>query len=516
MKNSISIFHSLTLFLLIASSCANKELTVQQQPSGEYHELYRPQLHFSPRSNWMNDPNGMVYYNGEYHLFYQHYPKGMTWGPMHWGHAVSKDLVRWENLPIALYPDSLGLIFSGSAVLDVNNTSGFGTADNPPLVAIFTYHAMEKEKAGATDYQSQGIAYSVDKGRSWEKFSDNPVIKNQGVKDFRDPKVFWHNETSKWIMILAVKDHVELWASENLKHWNKLSDFGYEFGAHGGVWECPDLFQLPIEGERDSKWVMLVSINPGGPNGGSATQYFTGVFDGTTFKPDLDKSVTSWIDYGPDNYAGVTWSNVSAGRKIFLGWMSNWAYAQEVPTSPWRSAMTAPRDLILTRINGRLYVKSQLAKELFSNGSVAKFPSSLTITDSIKLNSDSEDMSKSIVSMTLEEKDFFIELSNQLNQKVVIGFDAGKNSFFIDRSMSGNVNFSRQFPLRLWSPRVSNANIIKLKFLADESSLEVFFDDGLSVMTSVFFPDKPLSKVTLKGKSVAVNDVNAYLLKSIW
>lgn len=248
-----------------------------------YTEPYRLQFHFSPKANWMNDPNGLVHYNGEYHLFYQYYPDGTKWGPMHWGHAVSKDLFHWEHLPIALYPDSLGLIFSGSAVADVKNTSGFGSMQNPPLVAIFTYHSMEKEKVGKTDYQNQGVAYSVDNGRTWTKYENNPVLKNQGIKDFRDPKVFWHEASAKWVMILAVKDHVELWNSKDLKVWNKLSDFGIDYGGHGGVWECPDLFEATIEGTSEKRWVMLVSINPGGPNGGSATQYFIGDFNCITF-----------------------------------------------------------------------------------------------------------------------------------------------------------------------------------------------------------------------------------------
>jgi fructan beta-fructosidase len=514
MRIHIKISSALILFLVIAASCARKVKVPQE--TAAYHEKYRPQLHFSPKANWMNDPNGMVFYNGEYHLFYQHYPNGLKWGPMHWGHTVSKDLVHWENLPIALYPDSVGLIFSGSVVVDHKNTSEFGADNKPPLVAIFTYHSMEKEKAGATDYQSQGIAFSVDNGRSWKKYEHNPVIKNQGVKDFRDPKVFWHDETNKWVMILAVKDHVELWASENLKSWKKLSDFGFEYGAHGGVWECPDLFQLPVEGDVTRKWTLVVSINPGGPNGGSATQYFTGEFDGTTFKPDLDKSVTSWLDYGPDNYAGVTWSNVSDGRKIFLGWMSNWAYAQDVPTSPWRSAMTAPRDLVLTKVNDRLFVKSRLSPELLSHGVPATVPSSFTVVDSFNLNRESEDLSKSIVRFTVEAKDFSIELSNQLGEKAVVGFDAAKNAFFINRAKSGNVNFSNNFPLTLSSPRIAQEGTIQVTIFADEASLEVFCDDGLSVMTSVIFPSEPLRNWTVKGNAVKVSDVDVRLMKSIW
>ena len=246
-KNNLVIFF---LFMITLISCGVREKEKEGEVSKSkkiYNEVHRPQFHFSPQEKWMNDPNGMVYYKGEYHLFYQYHPGSMIWGPMHWGHAISTDLVHWTHLPIALYPDSLGLIFSGSAVVDENNTSGFGSKENPPLVSIFTYHSQEKERAGKTDYQNQGIAFSADSGRTWMKYEQNPVLKNQGIKDFRDPKVFWHEGTKKWVMILAVKDHVELWGSQDLKAWRKLSDFGYGHGAHGGVWECPDLFESKME-----------------------------------------------------------------------------------------------------------------------------------------------------------------------------------------------------------------------------------------------------------------------------
>jgi fructan beta-fructosidase len=339
--------------LLLFESCQEKGAD-RIMISDYYNEPHRLQFHFSPDSMWMNDPNGMVYFAGEYHMFYQYYPDDIVWGPMHWGHAISKDLIHWEHMPIAIYPDSLGWIFSGSAVADLKNTSGFGTRDNPPLVAIYTYHDSNGQKAGRADFQTQGIAYSVDKGRTWEKYQGNPVLRNPGIKDYRDPKVLWHEETKKWIMILAVKDRVHLYSSADLKAWNKESEFGADKGAHGGVWECPDLIPMTI-GDQ-TKWVMLVSINPGGPNGGSATQYFVGDFNGSYFNVDHDD--LRWLDWGPDNYAGVTWSNVN-NRHLFIGWMSNWAYATQVPTEKWRSSMTVPRSLKLSKVDNKLYVVSE-------------------------------------------------------------------------------------------------------------------------------------------------------------
>ncbi|MFP4621986.1 MAG: glycoside hydrolase family 32 protein [Bacteroidales bacterium] len=321
-------------------------------------QQFRPQYHFSPKQKWMNDPNGMVYYKGTYHLFFQHYPEALHWGPMHWGHTTSEDLFHWKHRDIALYRDSLGYIFSGSAVVDKNNTTGFQTDEEKPLVALFTHHNPDD------GLQTQSIAYSTNGGDTWTKYEDNPVIKNPGIKDFRDPRVFWHKKTSKWIMVLAAGHHVRFYSSPDLKDWTLESEFGKNVGAHGGVWECPDLFPLALDGnERNKKWVLLVSINPGAPNGGSGTQYFVGDFDGHRFVNESKGH--QWIDYGTDNYAGVTWSNVPE-REIFIGWMNNWTYADTIPTSTWRGSMTLPRKLTLSTVGGNPRLVSQPMKEIFA------------------------------------------------------------------------------------------------------------------------------------------------------
>jgi fructan beta-fructosidase len=511
------------LFLIVAvlSACGARESAspdVAVTKPALYKELYRPQTHFSPPSNWMNDPNGMVFYEGEYHLFYQHYPDSNVWGPMHWGHAISKDLVKWENQPIALYPDSLGMIFSGSAVVDEKNTSGLGTAENPPLVAMFTYHADKKAKAGDIDYQTQGIAYSVDKGHSWKKFEGNPVIRNPGIKDFRDPKVFWHDGTSQWIVVLAVQDHIEFWGSPNLKEWKKLSEFGKEFGAHGGVWECPDLFKLTSAEDRRDRWILFVSINPGGPNGGSATQYFSGDFDGKTFKADEGKENIQWLDYGPDNYAGVTFFNAPDARRIFMGWMSNWDYGEKVPTLEWRSAMTTPRDLSLTRMGKKYYVRSTLSPEYLKAGVAAESFTDLIVKDTLNVGGEKPlDVSYAIISGVAEAKTFSLELSNANGQYVELGFDEAENSFFIDRSHSGNTEFSEKFSKRVKAPRVSTSKEIAYTIVTDAASVEVFFDDGLTVMTAIFFPDEALSKLKLKAPSeTKVSKLEVKKVDPIW
>ena len=343
-------------------------------------EVYRPKVHFSPEAHWVNDPNGMVYNKGVYHLFYQHHPYSSVWGPMHWGHATSRDLINWKHEPIAIYPDSLGTIFSGSAVVDKNNTSGLGKNGQVPLVAIFTQHSMEGEKAGRNDYQNQSIAYSNDDGKTWIKYEGNPVLKNPGITDFRDPKVMWYEPQKKWIMTLATKDCITFYSSKNLKSWVKESEFGATIGAHGGVWECPDLFTLDNNGKK--VWALIVSINPGGPNKGSATQYFIGDFDGNKFVPQTTD--VKWIDYGPDNYAGITWSNTGS-RKIFLGWMSKWMYANAVPTETWKNAMTIPRELKLKQVGNNLLIASEPVAELTKIQTKPITISNINVNNSIDL-----------------------------------------------------------------------------------------------------------------------------------
>lgn len=502
-----------TKYMAIAAlmlSCSS----VKKQTSGESYtnELHRPQIHFTPESAWMNDPNGMVYHNGTYHLFYQFYPDSTVWGPMHWGHATSRNLVHWEHQPVALYPDTLGYIFSGSAVVDERNTSGFGRNGKPPIVAIFTHHDPKGEKEGRNDFQNQSIAYSLDEGKSWTKYEGNPVVKNPGIRDFRDPKVSWHEETQKWIMTLATLDRITFYSSPDLKTWTKESEFGKEVGAHGGVWECPDLF--PLEHKDKKVWVLLVSINPGGPNGGSATQYFTGDFDGHIFKPF--QTDIRWIDYGPDNYAGVTWSNTGS-RKIFMGWMSNWQYAQVVPTKNWRSAMTVPRELGLQKTGEKYLVTSKPVLEL---DTLAGTPVVLKNIDATNFNL-TEKIGKTTGSSRIRMasqklQDFTITFSNNAGQQVMAGYDKTKNEYFIDRTSSGKVDFEKGFAARHTAPRLSTKDDMNLTLVVDNASIELFADDGLSVMTQIFFPEPLFSQISIHGKeSFSINLLEYTPLRSI-
>ncbi|MGM0947077.1 MAG: glycoside hydrolase family 32 protein [Bacteroidota bacterium] len=465
------------LLILFLGSFSCKE-TIEIEFKSAETEKYRPIYHFTPDFGWMNDPNGMVFHEGVYHLFYQYYPDSTVWGPMHWGHAISSDLVSWDRKPIAIYPDSLGYIFSGSAIFDRENSSGLGSIENPPLIAIYTYHNMEAEQSGAADYQYQAIAYSIDQGVTWEKYQNNPVLPNQGIKDFRDPKVMpWtlENGNPGWLMTLAVMDRIQFFSSENLLDWKLESEFGQNQGAHGGVWECPDLIPMTAP-DGSQKWVLLVSINPGGPQKGSATQYFIGDFEEGKFTPD--DQLIRWLDYGPDNYAGVTWSNVE-DRHLFIGWMSNWLYAQEVPTEKWRSAMTIPRDLSLFEVNGTLLLQSSPAAEMKELRRKTYPLSQLQTT----LPSEGVELEAQIKN----EEEFSILLENELGEKVLITRANGLVS--VDRSIAGQVDFHPDFPAVHSAPMSWESESIRI-FL-DASSIEVFINDGELVLTSTLFPNSP-------------------------
>lgn len=499
-----------SLFLLLIIFACTAEHSTPESSSGYYQEKHRPQFHFSPEAHWMNDPNGMVFLDGEYHLFYQYYPDSTVWGPMHWGHAVSTDLVHWEHLPVALYPDSLGYIFSGSAVYDSLNTSGLGSATDPPLVAIFTLHDPVGEKNGSDMFQSQGIAFSTDRGRSWKKYPGNPVLKSSGVRDFRDPKVRWNAQTGKWIMTLAVHDHVSFYSSSNLIDWTFESDFGLKRGAHGGVWECPDLFPLQAGGQ--TRWVLLVSINPGAPQGGSGTQYFIGDFDGHTFYSDQQD--TLWVDYGPDDYAGVTWNHVPDGNTYFIGWMSNWSYATTVPTEKWRSAMTVVRKLDLYPDGNQFRLGSSPVESLhrlrqdsfsisdFEQGENAyRFPEKL---DGLELILGGEQWQDSLCVRFHNEEETLLIRWLPASQELEVDRTHLQDSHFSSA-------FSKDYRMKINEPLRS------LHLYKDASSVEIFVNDGRYVMTALYFAGAPLDQLELAPSSVSpLGSLKIYPLQSIW
>jgi fructan beta-fructosidase len=450
---------------------------------------YRSAYHFSPARNWMNDPNGLVYDDGVYHLFYQYHPESSVWGPMHWGHATSRDLLHWDEQPIALAPDALGMIFSGSIVIDRDNSSGLGRDGIAPWIALFTHHNMADEQAGGSDYQSQSIAYSLDKGQSWAKYTDNPVIANPGIKHFRDPKVFWHAATSRWVMTLAGGDRIFFYSSTNLLQWTLESALeGFDV-AEGNVLECPDLVTLPLEGRQ--RWVLLVSVFSGAPNGGSGTRYLVGDFDGQHFVPEHND--VRWLDYGPDNYAGVTFHN-TGDKTLLIGWMSNWQYAQTVPTAPWRSSMTLPRVLSLMRVGGDARVAQTVAPDLPGRVIIdGPWP-----TDLSAAWREGDGRLRLSLGAT-SQPSFALSLENELGDRLVMGFDAGEQLYYIDRRAAGLSDFSAAFPMRATAPRLPGARGIAVELYFDRNSVELFADGGTTVLTGLFFTRAPFTIAHLEA-----------------
>lgn len=481
-----------------------KEMKLSDQFDASNREKYRPLYHFSPAYGWMNDPNGMVYKDGEYHLFYQYNPYGSMWGNMHWGHATSKDLIRWDHQPVAIAPDALGTIFSGSCVVDKDNTAGFGPG---AIVAFYT---------SASDRQVQSMAYSLDNGRTFKKYDRNPILTST-QRDFRDPKVLWHADSKKWIMILAVGQEMQLYSSPNLKDWTFESRFGEGQGVHAGVWECPDLIQLPVKGTELKKWVLICNINPGGPFGGSATQYFVGTFDGKQFVNE-SPALTKWMDWGKDHYATVTWSNAPQDRTIALAWMSNWEYANNVPTSQYRSANSVPRELELYTKNGQTYLTSKPVPELLGLRGKAQKKGSFKVDRSHEINP-ILDNNQGTYEIEIKFKNagadvIGFQLSNTKGEEVEMYYNLLENTFTMDRRNSGKVDFSKSFATVTSAP-VSGGKEYTLRLFVDKSSIEAFDGNGEFVMTNLVFPEEPYNRISFfaKGGTYTVTSLVVYPLE---
>lgn len=433
-------------------------------------EQYRPLYHHTPAYGWMNDPNGMFFKDGVWHLYFQHNPYGSQWENMTWGHSTSTDLIHWTFQGDPVQPDAWGAIFSGSSVVDKNNTAGFG---ENAIVALYT---------SAGENQTQSMAYSTDNGKTFTKYDGNPII-TSNVPDFRDPHMFWNEDIKKWNMILAAGQQMNIYSSDNLKDWKFESSFGAEYGSHGGVWECPDLMKMKVRGTDKEKWMLVCNINPGGPSGGSATQYFVGDFDGHKFTCESKPEVTKWMDYGKDHYATVTFDNASNGRHVALAWMSNWQYANQVPTMQYRSANSIPRDLGLFEYKGNTYCSVTPSEEI-------------TAARSKKPSKSLSEACEMVVNL---KGDATITLSNSKGEKVVMTYKAKDETFSMDRTLSGKTDFSSDFAAITTAPVYGKMN--KLRIFIDKSSIEVFDNDGKMAMTNLVFPTKPYDKVTIKGKT---------------
>ena len=434
-------------------------------------EKFRSIYHHTPLYGWMNDPNGMFYKDGVWHLYYQYNPYGSQWENMTWAHSTSTDLIHWKNHGEVIQPDALGTIFSGSSVVDKENTAGFG---KDAVVAFYT-------SAGAA--QTQSIAYSTDNGETFKKYVNNPILTSD-VPDFRDPNVFWNEEVKQWNLILAAGQQMNIYSSKNLKDWKYESSFGEGYGNHGGVWECPDLLKM------SDKWVLICNINPGGPFGGSATQYFVGSFDGHKFTCESKPEVTKWMDYGKDHYATVSFSNAPDGRIVVLPWMSNWQYANQVPTQQFRSANGLPRDLGLYSYNGEDYVSVKPSPEVFA--AFEKKPSGRL-------------QSAAYIEVTNIKSNASIVLSNDKGERVTMVYDGKNATFSMDRTESGVTDFHSDFKAKTVAP--TNGIIKSMQIFIDRCSIEAFDTEGKVAMTNLVFPSKPYDKIIVKGCKVKIYEL---------
>lgn len=473
---------------------------------------FRPLFHHTPQYGWMNDPNGMFYKDGVWHLYYQYNPYGSKWQNMSWGHSTSSDLVNWEHKPVALRPDGLGSIFSGSCVVDTDNTAGMGKEE---VIALYT-------SAGTS--QMQSMAHSSDGGITFDVYPANPVITLES--EARDPNMFWNERTGEWNLVLAhALDHEMLFfTSPDLKEWTLQSAFGKGIGAQDGVWECPDLFELPVEGTDEKKWVLICNINPGGPFGGSAVQYFVGDWDGRKFTADTlpDGSIpTKWLDYGKDNYALVSWSGAPDGRRTAIGWMSNWQYAADVPTMQYRSANTLPREIGLFQgPDGEVYASSAPSPELLGmRGKLTESASRINAGSkarSFRLPEANDGVCEILMDIDAAKADnVTLTLSNKAGDEVVMTYDRKASQFSFDRTRSGIVDFSESFPAITVSPTYEKNGKISLRVFIDRSSIELFGNEGRFVMTNLVFPTQPYSTLSVASSGNAkISNLKIFSVKT--
>ena len=519
-------FYFLSIIIVLLSSCG-EDGSIEEGSHMSYQQDDRPQLHYSPATNWMGAPISSVFFEEEYHLFYQYTPDNAGDGLMHWGHAVSKNLTHWEPLQIALTPDDRGEIYPGSVVIDWDNTSGFSLDGEPPLVAIFTYNKEETN-------QQQAIAYSTDRGRTWTKYEKNPVLNNPNLSSFHDPKVLWDSDSQQWLMVIATDNSILFYGSPNLKNWKYLSNFGINKGVHTGKWRCPDLFSIFIPETGDKKWVLLSTIQDGAPNGGSGIQYFIGEFDGKRYRLDqefapslrqrdgVEKAI--WLDYGCDHYAGVSWSNTddNSGRQLLIGSMNNRNYTSSLPTKTWKGTMTFPRVLkIKSTANGPRIFQSfpkeleRLRKQKAATDISGAFHGTQEIACSpqqleIILEAGVAQDTSTIIGF---------KLSNDSGDIYTLGFDAKATNYFSDRTKAGNNGFSNTFAEKIHlAPKQVDGSLITMHIIIDATSCELIADDGLTVLSEQFFPSEPFTKIEffVEGLSVDVQQLEVFELESIW
>lgn len=487
--------------IILTVGSANGQVAAYDQP-------YRPQVHFSPRENWTNDPNGLVYFRGEYHLFFQYNPFGDQWGHMSWGHAVSPDLLHWRQLPVAIPEQDGVMIFTGSVVVDHDNTSGLCAPQGECLVGIYTGDGNTPQGHRET----QNIAFSLDSGRTWTKYKNNPVL-DLNLADFRDPSVFWDSMTKHWVMSVALpKEHkVQFYASSDLKKWTLLSEFG-PAGNTAGDWECPDLLAIPASKGRDPIWVLKIGLNPGALQGGSGEQYFLGGFDGKKFTSSSEPGSYGWTNYGKDDYCAISFNGLPAGQKpVLLGWMSNWQYAAKVPTSPWRGQMSLPRRLSFLKDDAGLTLQQRPLTEALRMGAL-----SLATVSSSEFGELTPPYEVELRFEHPPQGSFGIQIYSDDLHWTEIGFDNAKHEFYVDRTKSGET-MSPDFPARTKAP-LAAGRPYDLRLIIDRSSVEAYSQDGTIAMTNLIYPPSPRNKIRIFPQSAKTIEFSGrvWKLKSIW
>ena len=503
---------------LAANALAWENLQVADTFDITNREIFRPVYHHTPAYGWMNDANGLVFKDGEYHLYFQYNPYGSVWGNMHWGHSVSRDLVHWQHLPVAIERDTMGHIFSGSCVVDARNDAGTGTNN---IIAFYTSH---RNMQPGHQRQVQCMAYSSDNGRTFTKYEGNPIITPfDGLENFRDPKVFWYAPQEKWVMIVSADKNMRFYESRNLKDWTYMSEWGEGYGPQPNQFECPDFIQLPVDGDKQRmKWVMIVNINPGFVYGGSGTMYFVGDFDGHRFTCDTKPDCVKWLDWGKDHYATVCFSN-TGDRTIAVPWMSNWQYANLTPSKgQYRSANALPRELNLyTAADGQLLLSAAPVKELSSlRGKEEKIGDFNLGEKRVEHVADNGAFELQFHMQRAAKGRTGVELSNAEGEKTVIYFDSENHRVVMDRAESGIVDFGKDiephqletsssrracvdgllhfvndFAHATWAPVSDIAAAHEVRIFADRSSIELFVDGGRVAMTNLVFPTKPYDRL---------------------
>lgn len=487
---------------------------ISTSPALVLSEPFRPQFHFTPQKGWLNDPNGLVFYAGEYHLFYQFYPDDTVWGPMHWGHAVSRDLVNWQHLPIALFPDELGYIFSGSGVIDWHNRAGLG---EEAMILFFTHHHPD------TRDQRQSLAYSTDNGRSWTKYAGNPIIPTPAhLRDFRDPKVIWYQAeggAGHWVMSLAANDQILFYTSDNLIDWQENGRFSHPQSAATGLWETPDLFQLPVAGCSESRWVLAIGLDNRMPGGRSGTRYFIGTFDGHTFTCDQPGDCVFWADFGADFYAAQSWHDAPDGRRIWLAWMNNWRYAAAIPTSAWRGDLSIPRELELVKTDAGIRLIQQPVSELKRLRHTRWIWTNATIQPDAPFHPIIKGTTLEIMAEfegVVKADCFGVRVLSGHENAMTIGYDPQKQILYTDRRQAGQVYFHADFPGVHQTELPLHHGRLRLHIFVDRSMVEVFASDGLICFSERLFPHESriAFNIFTEGAAVHLNSLEVFELKT--